>query len=346
MAVWMAAVLLLLAEPAHATFPGANGRLAFTSGDVQILMMNADGGGLTFPPLEFPSGPAWSPDGEKLAFHSETFLGYPGDLTPSEIYVADPDLSNPKDLTNTPDLGETDQAWSPDGNGIMFVGYGPDRRPDLYVMNADGGGRRLIRAGFEGGDLEWSPDGTKIVFERDFDIWVMNPDGTQAHNLTNFAPAPSPYEPRANAHSPSWSPDGRRIVFAVNPPDPQLRNFFELYLVNADGSGLVNLTRTELVDENWPVWSPDGTKIAFVDGKPPYGVFTITPDGRDRTTLTVGINPSGGSWEPIVPKPGDFKNTARFCKQEQKRLGAVFTSRYGTNGNGANALGQCVKQGL
>jgi Tol biopolymer transport system component len=222
--------------------------------------------------------------------------------SPSEIYVADPDLSNPKDLTNTPDLGETDQAWSPDGNGIMFVGYGPDRRPDLYVMNADGGGRRLIRAGFEGADLEWSPDGTKIVFERDFDIWVMNPDGTQAHNLTNFAPAPSPYEPRANAHSPSWSPDGRRIVFAVNPPDPQLRNFFELYLVNADG--------------------------------------------RDRTTLTVGINPSGGSWEPIVPKPGDFKNTARFCKQEQKRLGAVFTSRYGTNGNGANALGQCVKQGF
>lgn len=65
-----------------------------------------------------------------------------------------------------------------------------------------------------------------------------------------------------NDISPSWSPDRNRIVFAS---DRSGRDNFDLFVINADGSELVQLTHTPMVDEIEPAWSPNGATIAYVE---------------------------------------------------------------------------------
>src|SRR2546423_8170263 len=83
--------------------------------------------------------------------------------------------------------------------------------PEIYVINSDGTGlTRLTNDGFDDYAPHWSPDGTKIVFNKHLtgpsnnEIFVMNADGTNPVDLTN--------NPGQDAR-PSWSPDGKRIVF-------------------------------------------------------------------------------------------------------------------------------------
>ena len=67
-------------------------------------------------------------------------------------------------------------------------------------------------------------------------------------------------------HSPSWSPDGRRIAFASTRDDPDPNDNFiysKIYVMNADGSGQTRLTYTSPFDYA-PSWSPDGRRIAFI----------------------------------------------------------------------------------
>jgi len=88
-------------------------------------------------------------------------------------------------------------------------------------------------------------------------------------------------QPEFEDMSPVWSPDGTKIAFVTN------RNgFYDIYVMNADGSGLTKLT-TNNHDANYPAWSPDGTKIAFQSlrhGK--RGIYVMNADGSDETFLT------------------------------------------------------------
>ena len=131
---------------------------------------------------------------------------------------------------------------------------------DIFVMDADGTNRTNITQNPRAYNCtpSWSPNGNKIAYaafsnvdrvgpwNANLDIFVMNVDGTNPVRLTEDA--------RWN-WLPSWSPDGKRIAFerATHEPDPTTTY---IYLRNADGTGLVNLTQIPGVGEWDPSWKP------------------------------------------------------------------------------------------
>lgn len=167
-----------------------------------------------------------------------------------------------------------DPVWSPDGTRIAFVSE-RDGNQEVYVVNADGTGlTNLTRHPARDQDPIWSPNGTHIAFvssrysnetTRTSGLYVMNADGSDLTNLTDGIDTP-PY----GAMDATWSPDGRLIAMVGTDKPAYVRDDgsihlnidYQIYLVNADGSGYVNLT-----DNNYqnldPQWSPDGSRIAF-----------------------------------------------------------------------------------
>src|SRR6266498_2961479 len=190
----LVAALAASARPALAAFPGANGKIVFTSdrdGNDEIYVMNADGTAqttLTNTPAS-DARPAWSPDGSKIVFTSNRDGN-------AEIYVMNADGSAQTNLTNNP-ATDTEAAWSPDGSKIVFD------------SSADGTAQTNLTNNSATDDAAvWSPDGSRIAFASTrggffFDIWVMNSDGSGAPvDLTNT--------PAGSDVRPDWSPDGTK----------------------------------------------------------------------------------------------------------------------------------------
>ncbi len=228
-------------------------------GDVtDIYIMDANGANrvnLTRGRHKQNSMPAWSPDGTKIAFVSYRDHNH-------EIYVMNADGKNPKNLTLHLD-DDTCPTWSPDGTKIAFwsrqVAGEIPILSDIFVMDADGANRTNLTQNPRASNRtpSWSPDGSKIAYaavrnvnRADFwnsalDIFVMNADGTHPVRLTQDA---------SLNWFPSWSPDGKRIVFMRQTHDDPITA--DIYVMNADGTGLVNLTQTQLVGEFNPSWKP------------------------------------------------------------------------------------------
>ena len=235
------------------------------------------------------TGPAWSPDGSKVAFTSNR----DGDW---DVYVMDEDGTNQVRLTNS---GSHDfhPAWSPDGAKIAFAS-GRDGNWEIYVVNADGSGLVNVTESDDAHDWSptWSPDGRRIAFssnrDGDRDIHVIDLDGAGQLNLTASA---------AIDDSPAWSPDGLKIAFVS---DRDGNN--EIYVINADGSDPVNLTN-HLGPDADPSWSPDGSKIVFaswrgdpVTGDPPFDIYIMNANNGAVTRLTThSARDAAPAWRPV-----------------------------------------------
>ena len=198
----------------------------------------------------------------------------------------------------------------PDGSGLtnLTPGGGFERNPvwspdgrkilfakddDLYVMQADGSGRVLVARGdAEVSGYTWSPDGRMIAFTQ---AGLAN-DLFFQELWVMAADGSGPLRLAADGATPSWSPDSRRIAYEGG---GQIR------LINADGSGDTGLTNQQY-GAFQPAWSPGGERIAFVTAldEPPdrpadRHIFLINPDGSGARNLTRGRgNDDSPTWSP------------------------------------------------
>jgi Tol biopolymer transport system component len=243
--------------------------------------------------------PVWSPDGRRIVFKrllNDTFL----------LSIMNADGSGQRALQ--PRASDGSPAWSPDGRTLAVIGYrdgsAPQQPPQhiqLYIVDADGGGLRLLARNAREGTPAWSPDGTKIAFVRLHagvdDVYVTNVDGTGVRRLARGVRVTSD-DYIGPLPVPAWSPDGRSIAFISNRSGRS-----EIYVMNADGSGQRRLTRAAAT-EFGPVWSPDGSMIAFRrqrgdDWHYHDDIFVINADGTGLRRLTHNaVDDSDPIWSP------------------------------------------------
>jgi len=198
--------------------------------------------------------PSWSPDGKQIAFLSFR----DGDV---EIYVMTADGSDQRRLTRSRSE-DANAVWSPDGSRLAFNSH-RDGNDEIYVMDADGSRlQRLTKSKASDQQPRWSPDGTRILFTSfrnrdpllrgigDAEIVVMNADGSGKANLTHSG---------FWEGDPSWSPDGKRIAFAIR-RDFGPSGTFQLALMNSDGSSRRTLPSVrhagQLANNCCPAWKP------------------------------------------------------------------------------------------
>jgi dipeptidyl aminopeptidase/acylaminoacyl peptidase len=202
--------------------------------------------------LNLGPGP-WSPDGKQIAFE-----GF-DDAHPeaSGIYIGSADGTHLLQITQN---GSLPGDWSPDGTEMLFL-RDPDGDsplpPHLFVVNVDGSGEHQVTPDEVGVQCcwgyRWSPDGSRILFPSDDGIlWLINADGT---DLTQLFVDEKVAHIRRTAITPTWSPDGKQVMFALQPQVLGGMAPSGLYVIDADGSGL-----TLVIDDNTfkrePSWVP------------------------------------------------------------------------------------------
>ena len=264
----------------------------------QQYVMRADGSGL----VRVSNGRGkttcgwFLPGGNRLLFASshahdstcpprpDASAGYVWPLDRFDLYTVNRDGTDLRRLTNN-NVYTAEGVLSPDGSRIVFTSL-KDGDLEIYTMNADGSNvRRLtFTPGYDGGPW-WSPDGTKIVYRAHHpadsaqladhrrllaqnmvrpsrvELYVMNADGSDQRQVTQLGGA---------NFGPSWTPDGRKIIFSSNHRSPRGGNF-DLYLVDAAAS----LARADQVEQitfspvfdGFPMFSPDGKTLLWASNR-------------------------------------------------------------------------------
>ncbi len=173
-----------------------------------------------------------------------------------------------------------DPVWSPDGSQVAFTRW---RDPKgVYVINADGGGERLVYGWDQARTPDWSPEGTTLVFTRQHgqdpdsqsQLSVCHLDGSNFVDL--FC--------HGRSYSPAWAPDGSLIIYASN------RGLHRTSLeLSAQGAtiDLAGLSLSSNPGDGAPAWSPDGQRVAFHTWQHDhYEIYVMNSNGEGRLRLT------------------------------------------------------------
>ncbi len=281
--------------------------------------------------------PAWSPDGNRIAFWSNRDGN-------GEIYVMNSDGGGQSNLTNHDALERNRQRWSRSGDLLAFTSRreGDD---EIFIMRENGSG--VQRVTFNAGKDEypdWMPGDSVIVFNSDRtgnkEIFEINIRTRQLKNLTND-PAQDEWPAisfdgkqllfqsdrsgnfdvflldlaeakltqltvsDSNDSRPAWSPDRKSIVFSSDRSGNQ-----DIYKMDLESKRISRLTTHHSLDHA-PDWSPDGKRIAFWSHRDGTAeIYTMDAEGRSKVRLTgVGAKPGAGpKFSQITNLPGDERD--------------------------------------
>ena len=289
-----AALVLAAAAAARADKIAYQGQ--FDAGGRRVLVMTESGKSPVV--LPNPPGvagdmitPALSREGQRVAFAAKSGGNYK--LFVWEIGKDNKPVGAPRPLTSG-EGNDEQPTWSLDGQRVAFVrsegnAYG------LYVLDLAPEAKpvkvAVLSVNFRNACPDWSPDGARLVYNMDEDLWVAASDGSGAQQL------------RTDGYYPSWSPEGKYIAFFAKKPAPALMK------MNTD-SGQASKLVGGVEGFGETAWSPWGSRIAFkaskVGGKPGV-LWVVEADGtKVRPLQAKGVAHAYLSWsaEPAAVTAG------------------------------------------
>lgn len=244
----------------------------FNGTDYDLYFGQADGSGTRFY-RPSASQPAFSHDGQRIAFHS--WAGDSRGLVAMDVSGANANL-----IANF--IEDQLPTWTVDNQNIIFLSRRSGGRQS-QLIRADANTERAEGTIIGEGEYPMVSSNGQMVFKG----WGNTAFGLRLASITmeNVQTVTNVDEDTA----PALSPDGQKIVFMS-----RREGNWEVYLVNADGSGLLRLT-DDPAEDGLPTWSPDGNAIAFVSNRGgPWAVWAMLPDGSgQRQLFTMEGSPDG-----------------------------------------------------
>jgi serine/threonine protein kinase len=231
--------------------------------------------------------PAWSHDGDRIAFASDREGS-------TDIWILEPESGAVYSAILDRLANESSPSWSPDGDAIVFDRRGSDGDYDIYARRlGQSTVDRLPSSSAHDSDPSWSPDGQRIAFvsERsgDMEIYTLDVVTELSTRLTHQL---------GRDFAPVWSPTGTQIAYECEDP---AEGDIEICTIGVDGGNRRVLTDNS-VDDRQPAWSPDGRHIAFcrptADGSR-WDIWVMdTNGGGQRVWVRDGYSNTHPVWRP------------------------------------------------